>query len=82
MWRGNTGTAIALFPVLGVDENGRCQSYEHVGQHGAADYDLVIAKTRPAKPNEYKPLLQELKRIGYDVVVRRRRPNWSTLSTH
>ena len=74
MWRGKGGTAIALFPVLGADENGRCESYEHVGQHGAADYDLVMSKTRPAKPSEYKDLLCELQRIGYKVIPRSRRP--------
>lgn len=70
VWR-KEGTVIALFP--GIDEgNGHCSSYEHVGQHGGADYRLVIARTRPATPNEYQDLLKELRRIGYNVLIRQR----------
>ncbi len=74
MWKSKGGTAIALFPTIGTVPDGHCQSYEHVGQHGAADYELVMSKTRPAKPSEYKNLLCELQRIGYKVIPRSRRP--------
>ena len=74
MWKDKAGSVIALFPDIDA-ESGRCQSYEHVGQHGAADYDLVMSKTRPAKPSEYKDLLCELKRIGYVLIPRSRRPS-------
>lgn len=68
------GDVIALFPDLPHDAAGRyCVSYQHLGQHGAADYSGVIAATRPADAEEYAPLLAELQRIGYRVRVRARR---------
>jgi hypothetical protein len=72
-WR-NSGDIIALFPDIKADFMGGCLSYEHVGQHAAATYNLVVAATRPATPAEYAELLAELQRIGYDdlrVVTRR-----------
>ena len=71
-WKGKDGDVIALFPGIDLG-NGVCLSYEHVGQHSEADYKIVIARTRPAKPSEYQDLLQELGQIGYNVVVRKRR---------
>jgi hypothetical protein len=59
------GDVIALFPeVAGSSNPSTCQSYTHVGQHGAADPHLTA--TYPATAEEYAPLLAELKRIGYD----------------
>ena len=59
-------SCIALFPEMPGDTDGNlCQSYEHFGQHSAADYATVINKTRPAIPKEYGPLLLELIGIGY-----------------
>jgi hypothetical protein len=64
-WR-DTGDVIALFPELPSDINGHyCDSYEHVGQHGGADYFGVIRQTVPAAPGECADLSVELKRIGY-----------------
>ena len=61
------GDVIAFFP----DEKwsyGQCASYVHMGQHGGADYGL-IRELKPAKPNEYAPLLRELEYIGYDDLI-------------
>jgi hypothetical protein len=67
------GGVIALFPDAS-EGPGRVDSYENVGQHGSADWGIV-RKTKPAKPKEYRDLLQELRRIGYKpCVVRRTRP--------
>ena len=67
------GEVIALFPD--IDEGrGMCSSYEHVGQHGGADYVSVIQHTRPATPEEYKDLQRELTHIGYDLKIKTRRP--------
>jgi len=64
-WRDGFGT-IALFPELPADLYGRyCDSYEHVGQHGGADYHGVIMNTRPANKEESVDLAEELTRIGY-----------------
>jgi hypothetical protein len=61
-WRSGhgKGEVIALMPDIEADTRGNCESYEHVGQHGAADYRGVIARTRAATPEEFAPLLREL----------------------
>lgn len=65
---------IALFPEWIVNEYKHfCQSYEHVGQHGGADYAGVIRGTRPAEPEEYAALKKELENIGYKLLIRKRR---------
>jgi hypothetical protein len=64
-WR-NTGDIIALFPALPSDHEGRfCDAYEHVGQHGGADYHGVVQATQPAGVAEAGDLIAELTRIGY-----------------
>lgn len=71
VWK-DSGSVIALFPNEDSGQ-GFCDSYEHVGQHGGADYQGVIAATRPATPNEAQDLLKELRQIGYKLVIRSRR---------
>jgi len=69
------GDIIALFPAEASDYRGLyCDSYEHNGQHGAADYTGVIARTKPASWAEYQPLKRELQGIPfeYELDVRRR----------
>lgn len=64
-WK-DTGDIIALFPELPSDIYGFfCDSYEHVGQHGGADYYGVIQATKPASNKDAKELARELTRIGY-----------------
>jgi len=59
---------IALFPELPADINGKnCDAYEHVGQHGGADYHGVIANTIPASGQEVARLAKELELIGYEL---------------
>ena len=68
-WR-ETGDVIALFPALPADIHGRyCDAYEHVGQHGGADYHGVIQATRPVSGSEAASLKRELTRRGYRLVV-------------
>ncbi len=63
------GDIIALFPQEPYDRTGYdCMSYQHVGQHGAAD-PLLTHGTQPASPTEYAPLHRELTSLGYDLVV-------------
>ena len=63
------GDVIALFPQMaGTNKTWTCSSYMQIGQHGAADVNLTQS-TKLAKPNEYKTLLSELKRIGYKNIV-------------
>jgi hypothetical protein len=62
----DTGTILALFPEVPSEISGYfCEAYEHVGQHGGADYHGVIQATRPATVEEAASLAQELTRIGY-----------------
>ena len=60
------GQIIALFPEIIGNSRYECCSYMHIGQHCSANYALVVFNTKPAKKEEYAPLLEELKQIGYD----------------
>lgn len=61
-WRN--GDIIALFPD--IQETGyKVLVYEHIGQHGVADYTDIVSITLPASPEEYLGLMTELKTIGY-----------------
>jgi hypothetical protein len=70
------GDVIALAPDTIANASGHCVSYQHIGQHSAADYRHVLATTRPATEPEIAPLLAELTAIGYAVTTRRRAPAW------
>lgn len=60
------GDIIALFPTHpGTNDPHTCESYMHVGQHSAASVSLVY-ETDPAHETEYRDLMRELQRIGYD----------------
>lgn len=74
-WRGEPKSVIALLPDIPADDSGHIQPYEHIGQHGGADYNLVISRTVPAYEHEddAKDLLKELQGRGYELVVRKRR---------
>ena len=64
-WR-DTGGVIALFPELPADLGGDCcDAYEHVGQHGGADYHGVIQHTTPCSPDDAAAVAAELRTIGY-----------------
>jgi len=64
-WK-ESGGIIALFPELPADMQGRyCDAYEHVGQHGGADYRGVIEATKPVSSDEAANLANELRTIGY-----------------
>lgn len=74
------GHVLALFPdELGDVRGFQCLSYQHVGQHSSADYDYCISATRPAQADEYADLAEELRRIGYELDIRKRA---SRLSLH
>ena len=73
-WKVQTdpGDIIALFPWV-EESPGRCSSFEHVGQHGPADYCGVISRTTPATPAEYAGLRRELEQsYGYNLTIRER----------
>jgi hypothetical protein len=60
------GEVVALFPTLASDGYGNyCSAYQHLGQHGAADYGFVVRRSRLATPEEYADLNAELISLGY-----------------
>lgn len=74
---------LALFPLLPETRPGTCASYEHIGQHGSADYAHCIGATRPADleaPN-VASLKRELEAIGYRLRVAKRAPGWRAVAT-
>lgn len=64
------GDIIALF----IDyQCGRVMSFEHIGQHGEADYGYVVDHTVPATSEEYGALYNELTHVyGYNLEIRTR----------
>jgi len=56
--------AIALFPEIPCNDT-LIQSYQHVGQHGGASLNLLLALTRRATAKETEVLSGELQQIGY-----------------
>ena len=67
------GDILALFPELQADSLGNCGSYQHVGQHGAANYNHCMRSTRRATVPQYQDLKNELESIGYNLLIRKRR---------
>ena len=64
-WR-DSSNIIALFPALPADLFGDyCDAYEHVGQHGGADFFGVVQQTTPCSSEQSADLTDELTRIGY-----------------
>jgi hypothetical protein len=68
------GDIVALFPEIASDNIGyNCNSYMHVGQHGGACPMIVVSQTKPATPDEYAVLQDELERVvGYDLKIIKR----------
>jgi hypothetical protein len=66
---------VALFPEISgsyADPN-ICMCYEHIGQHGQANYYYCVHElTSPAKPEEYEDLKKELESIGYKLKIRQK----------
>ena len=71
------GSIIALFPEEKWNRMGNCASYMHVGQHGPADYQHVVASTKPAKPHEYEDLKRELQDLGYGLRINMTKTEWN-----
>lgn len=63
----NDGEVIALFPHI-KERKGMIESYMHIGQHGSAS-PLIVNDTRPAAPEQYRELLNELVCVGYNPVI-------------
>jgi len=66
-----SGELIALFPQECGSHWYNVSSYQQCGQHGTASMELV-RETKLARPDEYKELKKELRRIGYQLKVGKR----------
>ena len=64
----NNNEIIAFMPYEFCNWQGQFTCYAHIGQHSSCAYDYYL-QCKPATYQEYKPLLEELKSIGYDVQV-------------
>lgn len=69
------GEVIALFPEIPSDLEGKyCDSYMHIGQHGSANYLMLLDDTVLATPEEYAELKRELEtHYNYEIEVYQRR---------
>jgi hypothetical protein len=81
----NGGEVLALFPLEVTDYAGRyCSSYQHVGQHGDADYTGCIGATVPADVSEpdCAALKLELESAPYHYRLRvlKRAPHWRKIA--
>lgn len=66
-----SGDVLAVFPSVPADYHGAMLCYAHVGQHGSCSNGYYYRGTKPATPEEYEPLLAELRCIyesGEDAV--------------
>ena len=72
-WRDSPHSVIALFPYEPAGLS-FVNSYEHVGQHGGADYYAVLQHTTPAPATdpEVVGLMAELTARGYNLKVVKR----------
>lgn len=66
------GEILALFPEIPCSSPYLCSSYLHIGQHGDANYRVVLKQTKPIKKGEALELEAELRRIGYNLDVKER----------
>ena len=66
------GGILAVFPYDSWKHNYNVLCYAHLGQHAACRWEYVICNTKPAKPEEYKSLYDELVSIGYQLRVIKR----------
>jgi hypothetical protein len=66
-----SGTVIAVFPYMIFDPKLNMTCYAHIGQHSALSPEYY-RETKPANADEYKPLMEELTGIGYNLEIRQR----------
>ena len=75
------GDVVAL--LLDCEANlGRVVCYQHIGQHGEGVYFGIMGGTRPATEDEIRPLRDELIRIGYAPIFRKRRTTRAGTKLH
>jgi len=63
------GVVFAMLPHECGDRSGHVTCYQHIGQHGTADYSGCIRDSRPATEEEYADLKKEMEGLGYNLKV-------------
>ena len=76
LFRVQNDEVFALFPELAASSTmmNLCVSYQHIGQHGTADMDCAISRSKPATKAQYQSLESELTSLGYELEIRKRTP--------
>jgi hypothetical protein len=74
IFRTFKGEVTAIFPEECGDNNyGTCMSYQHFGQHGSCDPNMIIDNSKLSTPEEYNDLKNELEnQVGYNLEVIKR----------
>lgn len=77
----NGGGVIAIFPEIDAG-GGLVQMYEHVGQHGGGNYQMVVERTKPTSYDDpdVVALQRELESLGYELRPRKR-AKWHEVRT-
>lgn len=76
------GQIYALFPHNVETYDGNVLFYTHVGQHGSADYNYCIDRSKLATENEYKDLKNELEAIGYNLNIIKKQNHGKYLNSY
>ena len=77
-FRMHDDSLVALFPYMPATTNPyTCTCYEHIGQHGEADYLMMIEEGTPAdiESEEVQALIRELTNRDYDLKIAKRAPS-------
>ena len=72
------GEVMAVLPYEIADLSNNMTCYVHIGQHSAMS-PVYYRETKPATPEEYRDLLEELINIGYEPEIKKR-INWRRYS--
>jgi hypothetical protein len=70
-FRKYKGEILAVFPYE-ISSNYSVTCYAHVGQHCSCIWN-INQFSKSAKPEEYKYLLNELKSLGYELAIIKKR---------
>lgn len=72
IFRKDKEGVFVLMPYDIATLEGHVTTYQHLGQHSAADYNGCIRKSVPATVLEYMDLYNELESLGYNIKIVRR----------
>ena len=72
IFRKDKAGVFALMPYDIATLEGHVTYYQHVGQHGSADYQGCMRKSVPTNVIEYLDLYNELESLGYNIKIVKR----------